>query len=158
MGLIVVMKIKNSRLNFLKFILLSLFLISCSPEPEPINYGQDVCDLCKMSITDNKFAAELVTTKGKVYKFDSIECLLQFKNFELDENEKIHSEWVNDFSKPGELIDLSKAYFLLNENFRSPMGLNVLSFSTQDEMGKIKNEHGGKELTYNEVMKLALEE
>lgn len=158
MGLIVVMKIKNSRLNFLKFILLSLFLISCSPEPEPINYGQDVCDLCKMSITDNKFAAELVTTKGKVYKFDSIECLLQFKNFELDENEKIHSEWVNNFSKPGELIALSKAYFLLNENFRSPMGLNVLSFSTQDEMRIIKNEHGGKELTYNEVMKLALEE
>lgn len=138
--------------------LLSLFLISCSPKPEPINYGQDVCDLCKMNITDNKFAAELVTAKGKVYKFDSIECLFQFKNFELDENEKIHSEWVNDFSNPGELIDLSKAYFLLNEHFRSPMGLNVLSFSTQDGLRNIKNEHGGKELTYNEVMKLALEE
>lgn len=144
--------------TFIILLPLSFLFLSCSPKPEPINYGQDVCDLCKMNITDNKFAAELITTKGKIYKFDSIECLFQFKNSILDENEKIHSEWVNDFSNPGELIDLNKAHFLLSEQFRSPMGLNVLSFSSENELLKIKSEFGGKELSYNDVMKLVIEE
>ncbi len=147
--------------KFLRLIFLSLLILffsSCSPKPEPINYGQDVCDLCKMNITDNKFAAELVTTKGKIYKFDSIECLFQFKNSVLDENEKIHSEWVNDFSNPGKLIDLKNAHFLLSDYFRSPMGLNVLSFFSQEELTKHKNNYGGKELSYDDVMKLVIED
>ncbi|MEJ5304933.1 MAG: nitrous oxide reductase accessory protein NosL [Ignavibacteria bacterium] len=137
------------------FILIfTLSLISCSPKPEPINYGQDVCDLCKMNITDNKFAAELVTKKGKVYKFDSIECLFNFKNLEI-EGVEIHSEWVNDFSNPGQLINLKEAYFLQSDVFRSPMGLNVLSFSSKEEREKIINQYGGKVLTYDEVFELA---
>lgn len=149
-------KIKSFNLKLI--ILLSLLVISCSRKPEQINYGQDVCDLCKMNITDNKFAAELVTAKGKVYKFDSIECLFQFKNLVLDEKQKIHSEWVNDFSNPGELIDLTKAYFLLSEYFRSPMGLNVLSFSSHNKLVEIQSKYGGKELKYDEVLKLAMED
>jgi len=140
--------------NFLVF-LFSIFMISCSPKPEPIKYGQDVCDLCKMNITDNKFAAEIVTRKGKVFKFDSIECLFNFKHTEL-ENSTIHSEWVNDFANPGELINLKNAYFLHSEVFRSPMGLNVLSFSSKEKRDEIKNQHGGKELTYEEVFNLAV--
>ena len=30
-----------------------------------------------MTIVDNKHSAELVTTKGKVYKFDAIECMIR---------------------------------------------------------------------------------
>jgi copper chaperone NosL len=146
------MKSINLTLVFTFFV--STILISCSPKPEPINYGQDVCDLCKMNITDNKFAAEIVTKKGKVYKFDSIECLLTFKDLELDEKE-IHSEWVNDFSNPGNMINLKEAYFLQSDVFRSPMGLNVLSFSSKEKRDEIKNQNGGKELTYNEVFELA---
>ncbi len=144
--------------NLFLMIALTLILASCNPKPEPINYGQDVCDLCKMNITDNKFAAEIVTAKNKIYKFDSIECLFNFKNSVLDKSEEIHSEWVNDFSNPGELIELNKAHFLLSEHFKSPMGLNVLSFSSHEKLLEIKNEHGGKELSYDEVKKLATEE
>jgi copper chaperone NosL len=140
--------------NFLVFFL-PLIMISCSPKPEPINYGQDICELCKMNITDNKFAAEIVTKKGKVHKFDSIECLFIFKNVEIEIAE-IHSEWVNDFANPGELINLKNAFFLHSDVFRSPMGLNVLSFSSKEKRDEIKNQHGGKELTYDEVFKLAL--
>lgn len=41
-------------------------LWSCSIAPEPINYGQDGCHFCKMTIVDKVHAAEIVTTKGKV--------------------------------------------------------------------------------------------
>lgn len=144
--------------NLILYIILPLIIISCTPKPEPINYGQDVCDLCKMNITDNKFAAEIVTAKNRIYKFDSIECLFNFKTNILDENEKIHSEWVNDFSNPGELIDLKKAHFLLSEHFKSPMGLNVLSFSSHEKLIEIKNEYGGEELNYEDVEALSFED
>lgn len=136
----------------------ALLLASCSPKPEPIDYGNDVCDFCKMNITDNKYAAELVTSKGKVYKYDSIECLFQFKDLEFKSDDEIHSELVNDFSNPGELIDLKKAFFLKSEMFRSPMGMNVLSVSSEEKLNEIKSQHGGEILTYNEVKKLALEQ
>lgn len=140
-------------------ILFAVFLLfSCSPEPEPIDYGNDVCDFCKMNITDNKYAAELVTSKGKVYKFDSIECLFQFKDLEFKSDSEIHAELVNDFSNPGELIDLKKAFFLKSEVFRSPMGMNVLSVSSEEKLNEIKSQHGGQVLTYIEVRKLASEQ
>ncbi len=136
--------------------LLLIMLVSCTPKPEPIDYGKDVCDFCKMNITDNKFAAELITHKGKVFKFDAIECLFNYKKNYLQESQ-VHSEYVNDFSMPGELIDLTKAYFLKSEVFRSPMGLNVLSFESKDSLEKIKMQNGGTELSYQEVFKLALD-
>jgi copper chaperone NosL len=136
----------------------ALLLISCSPKPEPIDFGNDVCDFCKMNITDNKYAAELVTSKGKVYKFDSIECLFQFKDWEFKSDDDIHSELVNDFSNPGELIDLRKAFFLKSDVFRSPMGMNVLSVSSEEKLNEIKLQNGGEVLTYSEVRKLASEQ
>lgn len=144
-------------INLLFIAIISIYFISCSPKPEAINYGQDVCDLCKMNITDNKFAAEIVTKKGKIYKFDSIECLFNFKNLEL-KNAEIHSEWVNDFANPGNLINLREAYFLQSDVFRSPMGLNVLSFSSRGKRDEFKNKNGGIELTYNETFELAIKE
>ena len=52
--------------------LVALFLaVSCSPEAQPINYGSDQCDFCRMTIVDKAHAAEVVTKKGRAYKFDS---------------------------------------------------------------------------------------
>ncbi|MCX8106418.1 MAG: nitrous oxide reductase accessory protein NosL [Ignavibacterium album] len=143
---------------FLLFIaLFSFLIISCTPEPEPIDYGSDVCEFCKMNITDNKYASEIVTNKNKIYKFDSIECLFQFKKGFIKEDE-IHSEWVNDFSQPGKLIDLTKAFFLKSNVFRSPMGMNVLAVESEEAMNEIKNKDGGMTMTYPEVFNLANQE
>lgn len=131
------------------------FISGCSPEPEQINYGSDVCDYCKMNITDNRFAAEIVTKKNKLFKFDSIECLLGYEFESLINKNEIHSEWVNDFSNPGELIDFKKAFYLQNDDLRSPMGLNVLSVSSTEKLEEIKNKYGGSILSFSELKKLA---
>ncbi|WP_304131994.1 nitrous oxide reductase accessory protein NosL [Ignavibacterium album] len=134
-----------------------LLLTSCAPEPEPIDYGSDICEFCKMNITDNKYGAEVVTHKSKIFKFDSIECLFRFKKNYIN-NDEIHSEWVSDFSQPGKLIDLKKAFFLKSDIHRSPMGMNVLAVESEEVLNEIKNKDGGNELTYNEVFDLANEE
>jgi copper chaperone NosL len=110
-----------------------------------------------MNITDNKYAAELVTHKNKIYKFDSIECLFQFKKGFI-KNEEIHSEWVNDFSQPGKLIDLTKAYFLKSNVYRSPMGMNVLAVESEEILNDLKSKDDGIEMSYSEVFNLANKE
>lgn len=135
-------------------ILFAILLFACTPAPEPIDYGNDICEFCKMNITDNKYAAEIVTHKNKIYKFDSIECLFQFKKSFINK-EEIHSEWVNDFSHPGKMIDLTKAFFLKSNLYKSPMGMNVLAVESDVILNEIKSKDGGVTLTYSEVFNLA---
>lgn len=134
-------------------LLLGLF-IACEPKPEPINYGDDECELCRMRIMDNKYGAELVTDKGKVYKYDSIECLIGYslnKNLIGDIN---HLMLVSDFSKPGKLVDARKSYYVHNNNFRSPMGLNVSAFINESEQLKFLTVNSGEKLNWIEVVEL----
>lgn len=137
-------------------LLLPLLVIvsSCSKSPEPINYNSDECEYCHMQIVDNQFAAEIVTDKGKVYKFDSIECLAGFalvKNLVEDQNQNLY---VNDFNDGGNFLDIRKSFFTHNPDFCSPMGLNVQTFKTKTEAEKFVKENGGAELNWNDVIKL----
>ena len=56
--------------------ILFLSLAACTVAPVPINFGSDGCHFCKMTIVDKQHAAELVTSKGKAYKYDAIECMI----------------------------------------------------------------------------------
>src|SRR5215212_5688861 len=49
--------------------LLTFVMQSCSVGPQPIKYGSDACEFCKMTIMQKKFANEWVTDKGKVFRF-----------------------------------------------------------------------------------------
>ena len=44
-------------------------------QPEPIALGKDACDQCRMTISDARFGGEAITTKGRILRFDSVECL-----------------------------------------------------------------------------------
>jgi len=142
-----------------RFFMLIFFVVvlgNCSYKPEPIDYGKDACAACKMTIVDNRYAAELITQKGKVLKFDAIECLFNYKSTNL-KDEEIHSEWVCDFSNPGNFINLRNAYFLHTEAFQSPMGLDVLCVPSEAKLKVIKSKYGGHIMNYNEVQALAIQ-
>ena len=85
-------------------------LSSCTPQPEAIEYGSDMCKFCKMSIVDAQHGAELVTSKGKLYKFDAIECMIRYAH--QDEKSNYAFELVNIYSSPKELVNASESYFL----------------------------------------------
>ena len=69
------MRIKNI---ILVLSLITILISACSKGPQPINYGEDECEFCKMMVMDKRYGAELVTDKGKIYFFDSIECLVGY--------------------------------------------------------------------------------
>ena len=137
------------------FLFILLFIFSCEvkPVPEPIEYGKDACAWCKMVIADAGFSAELKTRKGKVYKFDSIECLAAFILAKRVPENKILAAWVADFAHKGKLIPVKKAKFLVSEKIKSPMGLNIAAFSSEEDLKEALRVFGGKVLTWEEVLK-----
>ena len=107
-----------------------------------------------MQITDNRYGSEIITDKGKVFKFDAVGCMIEYamvKNFLGDSNQKF---LVTDFAAPGSFIDASDAFYVQNENFRSPMGLNVMAFDSEISRQKFVAESGGSLLNWVDVIEL----
>jgi copper chaperone NosL len=128
----------------------SLLLFGCTPEAQPIAYGTDNCHHCKMTITDSRYGSELVTKKGKVFKFDSVECMAVHLNKDA-KAEDVHMVLVTDYTKPNTLIDASQAVFLQSENLPSPMGMYLTAFSGDETAIEFQNEKGGALLNWTET-------
>jgi copper chaperone NosL len=142
-------------INALLLLLISSTFLSCQSKPEPILYGEDECDNCKMTISDPKYGAELITDKGKIFKFDSIECLADYST--KVESGTIGSMWVADFSNPENLINALDALYLKSDRLRSPMGLNLSAFNNSPELEKVINEFGGDRISWTDLIKYVSE-
>lgn len=129
----------------------TLVVTSCYTEPEPLVYGTDVCHFCKMTLMDKKFGAELVTKKGKIYKFDDMNCFINFYNSGYEPVEDFQHKLVIDYSRPGKLIDATNGFYLKSAEVRSPMNGQVAAFETQADMNNFKKEWKGIYLGWAEV-------
>ncbi len=127
-------------------------LYACTTGPEPIRYGQDNCQNCKMTLTDKRFGAEIITKKGKVFKFDDLNCLAKFLQAGTESDANIAQIVTVDFKKAGAFVDVQKAFFLHNEAIKSPMRGDVASFADQKDLDAVKAEvGGGKQLNWAEL-------
>ncbi|SEW45729.1 copper chaperone NosL [Chitinophaga sp. YR573] len=141
----------------MKQVLLILFvcgllgLSSCQQQFEPVDYGHDACTHCKMTIMDKRFAAEMVTEKGKAYKFDDIACLLKYMK-EKHVNSAKAMIFVNDYNKPdNSFLDARQAVYLHSEVFKTPMNGNFAAFSTDREAAPFKDRLQNNQLKWQDL-------
>ena len=135
----------------LAFLLSLLYSCEAKLKPEPINYGKDSCAFCLMIVADAGFSAEIKTKKGKVYKFDSIECMVAYMLKNKLKKEELAAVWVADFPSK-HLVRLEKVKFLVSEGLRSPMGLNISAFAKEEELKEAFRHFGGKIMGWEEVV------
>ena len=116
---------------------------ACSAQPSPIAYGKDACDHCRMTISDQRFGAELVNKNGKAFKFDDAICLSGY----LTGAEKLAAEFplvlVNDFTRPGTLIDATKAHFYQLTTIKSPMRGDMAAFEQKPDDAYLRDQLAG---------------
>lgn len=132
--------------TFFLVIILSFSLVSmsCNHDPEPINYNSDQCALCKMTIEDTRFGAELISKKGKIFKFDAAECMVKYINKGKISEDEVGKLYVIDYTQPTVLVDALLVTFLISENLSSPMGANLSAFLNRSTAEKYLSEKGGE--------------
>lgn len=124
-------KLKGSKAATIVLLGGTLLFSACGAKgPEPIILNTDACDYCKMSISEGNFAAELVTSRGRVYKFDDVKCL--FGYVAEQENMEGNAYYVADYQKENQLIEADQAWYVKHESFHSPMGGNIAAFPSKE--------------------------
>ncbi len=122
-----------------------------SPGPRPIAWGEEVCRHCHMTVTDPRFAAELVTTRGRVYVFDDVGCLAAFAAAGSVPSEMVHSVWVHDFFRPDSLLDARTAVYLRVDSLRTPMGSHLAALAPGPGADRAVAHLGGVRLGWQEL-------
>jgi len=133
-------KRKNRRIGNVEIGVPLLFLVialnGCSSGPEKINPGKDHCSFCRMTISDPRFACELKTKKGKVYKFDDTQCMLGYIKAGTLSKKDIGGTWFSDYSMPDRLFAPGEVSLCQGDCFKGPMNGNIVAFSNADSMKK----------------------
>ncbi len=146
------MRKKNLKLSAAMVTVVLLFFISgCSSQPEPFRYGTDICYLCKMGIADTKFGSELITQKGKVYKFDDVGCMVRFMKTGSIEQKDISRTVVINYENQNDFIETGIAVFAASPLTKSPMGFNISAFTSKEAAAKYITDSTGIILSWNEL-------
>lgn len=131
------------------FAIALLATISCSTEPQSINYGTDACSYCQMTIVDNQHAAQLVTEKGKNYKYDAIECMVN--DLKQWDKPPVKTHLVADYANPGTMTDALTASYLITEKIPSPMGAFLSAFSEESKRDEVHKSSRGEQLNWEQL-------
>ena len=107
--------------------------------PPKIRYGKDVCDECRMIISEEQFAAAFVDRDGNATKFDGIGCLILYR---AKHSPQVERTWVHDY-KTGEWVEFEKAFFVNTEKLITPMGFGLVAFSTESAANEFVHHEGG---------------
>lgn len=137
---------------------LVVVLSACGRQgPAEIHYGSDQCDYCRMTIADKSFGAELISAKGKVFKYDSIECLAAA---DIDLSRKlqdVHSRWVTDFTHPGNFLNATDAWIVATDRQKSPMGIGLVAVDSEKAANDLIDNVGGRIVRWSEIKELVAE-
>ena len=134
---------------FYLLLLVTLFFTACNKKNsngiEAIHWDRDVCQRCKMVVSERKYAAEIVNPNtGKVYKFDDIGCAVMWlkeEHIPWADKAKI---WVTD-AKSGKWLDAKSAKY--TDDSITPMAYGISAFS------KETFPKGHKALNFDEAVK-----
>ena len=112
--------------------IVAITFTSCDTKPKPFAYGKDICHDCKMTIMDPKFGGQIITKKGKVYKFDDAHCVVNFiKEGTIKETDIGQTVFI-DHENENIFLDAKSLYFVVSDQFKSPMNSNAAAFSSKE--------------------------
>ncbi|HMR19444.1 MAG TPA: nitrous oxide reductase accessory protein NosL [Sphingobacterium sp.] len=124
-----------------------------SSGPQPINYGKDQCAYCRMSVSDARFGCQLVTTKGRTFNFDDVQCIVAHVKKGNIPTEDVANYYLPDYSNDNKLLPAEGLYLLKSESLKSPMRGDVAAFATEADLEEVRTVHGGHVLTWEDLWK-----
>lgn len=95
-----------------------------------------------MTIVDQQHAAQAVTKKGKQFKYDSIECMVN-EFTRTGQEAKMGILLVSSFGQ-SKMVPALDAVYLISPGIESPMGANLSAFERKDAALAAQKEHQGE--------------
>ena len=125
-------------------------LAGCGPGAAPrapeILYGEDICDRCRMVISEERHAAA-ARLDDRDYRFDDPGCLLAFLDSAVGAAGA--EAWVHDESEtwwPAE-----EAWFVRDPEHATPMASGILAFGTRRAAEIAARRHGAVPRRWDEL-------
>jgi copper chaperone NosL len=140
-------------LSVLGVMLLALFFSACAANsteiaPPEIYYGQEVCEECGMIISEAKFAAATIDTRGGVHKFDDIGGML---TFHMDHPEvQVRAYFVHDYDTQV-WLRAETAVFVESDSIHAPMGSGIAAFASREAAEQLAARSSTRVLTFDEL-------
>jgi len=150
---VILIKNRNISMKWLNLMFLVLLTAAaCGTEPEEIKFGTDQCALCRMNISEQRFGAEIVTKKGKIYKYDGAECMFNALSLGNVAYGDAAGFYVVDAANPKQLTDAVTASYLISEKLPSPMGANLSCYSKKSDAELNQKKYGGELKTWEDLL------
>jgi|GEM_PF-69617 len=131
-------------------LLLAVGASGCGSEVRALVAGEDSCHFCRMTIDDVRFGAMLISAKGRIDTFDSIECLASFVA-SLPDSTPPRGIFVADYEHPTHWLAVAQARFLHRSSLRSPMGRELAAINSTAPADSVQHRFGGRVISWNEV-------
>jgi copper chaperone NosL len=136
-------------MKYLALLIGIILIFGCSKDtdikPAEIKYGQDVCAVCSMIISETLYSSQYILTDGKVKKFDDIGCMMENIKQTKDELDKISAIFVRDFIS-NNWINAKNAHFLRSKKIITPMGHGIIAFESMNDLKETQSKTSGKDL------------
>lgn len=140
---------KTAFLFLFTFVLFNSACLS-DKKPEPIHLGHDHCHTCKMTITDGRFGAEVILKTGKTYKFDALNCLMEY----IKEKPEVENVFLVDFFSPGQFVKAEETYTMEYPAIHGPMGSTMLTTSQAEKLADLAKPGKAEILRWPQVVSL----
>lgn len=119
-------------------------------EPVAIE-ASDMCSFCRMSISEKRYAAEVIDDDGQAFKFDDIGCMANFIKQKRNAG-SIQATFVMDFDRR-EWLKAETASYVRSPEFKTPMNGGIVAFKDQTSAQAVTEKYHGKMLAFAEVTK-----
>jgi len=121
-----------------RWFIVAAALAGCgTSELRPVElFPEDECAHCRMSVSDPKFASEIITQNGEVFKFDDLSCLDKFRKHRNDQ--AIAAIFVKDFETTRWLR--YEQSVIIETGIATPMGSGKIAVSGSERAAAVKQQ------------------
>jgi copper chaperone NosL len=137
------------RTSIIALVFILAMILSCKDNPgtgpAEIYYGEDICERCKMIISEETYSAQYTLPGGVAKKFDDLGCMIHYTlNGEAGEGDQeyIVSYYVKDYTR-GEWIDGASAYYVWSPNIKTPMGHGIIAVGDENTARELSERENG---------------
>jgi copper chaperone NosL len=113
--------------------------------------ANDMCSYCRMTISEKRYAAELIDDDGQAFKFDDIGCMANFIKQKRN-NALIRATFVMDFDSR-EWLEAERASYVRAAELRTPMTGGIVAFADPSRAQAAVAQYHGTLLPFAEVIK-----